>query len=268
MRSFVKRLGLETLIAICRILQMHRGKGAAFVFHALGPASPVSIEEAEFWQKVRYLRSMGFRGASVTEGIQELGHTGRYTVFTFDDAYENITRALLRLTALGWSATVYVPTGWIGAHNGWDSEKPTIPRMAIMDAKRIKELQARGIEFGAHTVYHPRLDELHPEELQKEVSQSKQQLEAVTDLRVRSFAFPYGMASSEAVEATSFACFSSALTTRPVYWRPRQTRLLGRFPGHVDFDLFRLIVHGGYDLYRVLGRLFGRLLLSTLRNPG
>ena len=254
-RSFVKAFGLEMLIALCRIFQMHRGRGAAFVFHAIGLESPVSIDEVEFWRKARYLRSMGFQVASVSEGIRQLAHKGACTVFTFDDAYENITRALLRFADSGWSATVYVVTGRIGTHNTWDTEKPEIPRLSIMDAGRIRQLHSRGIEFGAHTVNHVSLDGPSRAQIHKEVSQSKKQLEAVINHRVTSFAFPYGAVSPESMGAVGSAGFETALTTRLDYWRARENHRLGRFSGQVDFDLFRLIVHGGYGLYRSLWRI-------------
>ena len=46
--------------------------------------------------------------------------------------------------------------------------------------------------IGAHTVSHPRLDTLSFDDQQKEIAQSRQELEALLDHPIHHFSYPHG----------------------------------------------------------------------------
>jgi peptidoglycan/xylan/chitin deacetylase (PgdA/CDA1 family) len=48
------------------------------------------------------------------------------------------------------------------------------------------------VEIGAHTLTHPVLADLAPDQQQHEIGGSKRRLEALTGKKIRSFAYPYG----------------------------------------------------------------------------
>lgn len=83
----------------------------------------------------------------------------------------------------------------------------------------IKELVSDGFEIGAHTVSHKLLSRISNEEVEREISSSKDLIQKHTDAKVRSFAYPFGKKGSfDAVLCSSFLAkhgFDLAVTTSP-----------------------------------------------------
>jgi peptidoglycan/xylan/chitin deacetylase (PgdA/CDA1 family) len=72
------------------------------------------------------------------------------------------------------------------------------------------------MDIGAHTVTHPLLAALTPEEQRSEICDSRAWLESVTGRPVRTFAYPYGNPGDynvESVEAVRSAGFEAAFST-------------------------------------------------------
>jgi len=65
----------------------------------------------------------------------------------------------------------------------------------MMNWDQIREMQKGGIEFGAHTVHHPILTRISPEQVRQEVAGSKSRIEAELERPVLGFAYPNGQAS-------------------------------------------------------------------------
>lgn len=85
-----------------------------------------------------------------------------------------------------------------------------------MTDKEVRELAASEmVEIGAHTLTHPVLSQLSPEQQKKEIEGSKERLEDLTGRRVRSFAYPYGKKihytaqTIRTVEESGFDCACS-----------------------------------------------------------
>lgn len=62
----------------------------------------------------------------------------------------------------------------------------------MLSWEQIKEMHKHGLEFGAHTVTHPILSLLDDEEMQREILQSKQTIEAQLQTKIEIFAYPNG----------------------------------------------------------------------------
>jgi peptidoglycan/xylan/chitin deacetylase (PgdA/CDA1 family) len=107
------------------------------------------------------------------------------------------------------------------------------------------------VEIGAHTLTHPVLADLAPDQQQHEIGGSKRRLEALTGKKISSFAYPYGKKNHytqhtvATVQANGFACACSnfgGLVTRS-----SNRFTLPRFqPLDWDGDQFAEVVEGWY----------------------
>jgi Predicted xylanase/chitin deacetylase len=127
----------------------------------------------------------------------------RAVAITFDDAYENTLDAIELLRASGLRASVYVTTGQI------DTE-------SMLRRDQLEQLAAcpDGVELGAHSVTHPRLDELSPAEIEREVSDSKWRLEQLVGRTINTFAYPYGNYDRRVRAAVIAAGYRSAAAVK------------------------------------------------------
>lgn len=87
----------------------------------------------------------------------------------------------------------------------------------MMDAAEVAALARAGMEVGAHTVTHPILSTLSPEESWSEIAHSKEALERIVGREVRTFAYPNGRPdkdfTEEDVQRVMKAGFIGAVTT-------------------------------------------------------
>jgi len=81
------------------------------------------------------------------------------------------------------------------------------------------------IDVGAHTVRHPLLPTLPPDEAVREVFDSRLALEPVVGTKVRHFAYPHGLTSPSVVWTVAAAGFEAAVTCEPRLLRSREHRL-------------------------------------------
>jgi len=92
------------------------------------------------------------------------------------------------------------------------------------------------IDIGAHTVTHPSLAALSPEEQQTEIQESKRFLEQVSQRPVTSFAFPHGSTTPETIKILQQGSFVSACCSHAdAVWRGTDCYQLPRL-GVRDWD--------------------------------
>ncbi|HET9897568.1 MAG TPA: polysaccharide deacetylase family protein [Streptosporangiaceae bacterium] len=112
-------------------------------------------------------------------------------VLTFDDGFADFHQAALPLLLRhGFTASVFVTTGWIASSPPW----PGGPAK-MLSWGAIEEIAACGIEIGAHSIRHPELDRLDSGPLHRELAGSKHALEDRLGARVPGMAYPFGYSS-------------------------------------------------------------------------
>lgn len=117
----------------------------------------------------------------------------RTVVLTFDDGYETFYEAALPiLRRYDFSATVFVVSGEVGGVSGWNPAGEA----RLMGWSRLRDLGQMSIEIGSHTVTHPRLTDLGPLAVRRELENSRAGLEDKLGVPVRSFAYPFGAFNS------------------------------------------------------------------------
>ncbi len=62
----------------------------------------------------------------------------------------------------------------------------------MLNAKQIKQLADAEMEIAGHTVYHPILAKISPEQVRQEITQNKQDLEQIIQQEIHGFAYPNG----------------------------------------------------------------------------
>ena len=111
---------------------------------------------------------------------------------TFDDGYRDFYRnAFPVLSQFGFSATVFLPTAYIGENTQQFKGRD------CLTWSEVRELQKYGISFGSHTVTHPQLSRLGRDAIQKEMVNSKSTIEERTGTAVDSFAYPYAFPQTD-----------------------------------------------------------------------
>ena len=119
----------------------------------------------------------------------------RAVVLTFDeDGFEDFHRqALPLLDRYGFTATLYVTTGWV-------EDAGPLPAGArpgrMLCWNQVAEVAGAGIEIGAHSRLHPQLDQLPRQQLREELRVSKAQLEDRLSRPVPGLAYPFGYSSA------------------------------------------------------------------------
>lgn len=144
---------------------------------------------------LQYLRKRPYRFISFDEAVDAIAgerpSAERLVCLTFDDGYEDFyTSAFPLLRAYDVPATVFLVSGCIDGSNRWDAGY-ALPPVPMMTQQQVCELAARGIDFGSHTVSHPRLTRLSAAEQEREIVDSKQALEGLLGRPVRSFCYPH-----------------------------------------------------------------------------
>jgi peptidoglycan/xylan/chitin deacetylase (PgdA/CDA1 family) len=175
---------------------------------------PLTVTPGMFAEHIEYLSSEGFSGHSVRELVGALEGRDRLgrkpVILTFDDAYRDFhANALPVLGRHGYSATVYVTTGYIGASvNPLTGDRRR--HRPTLTVEQLSDLVAAGIECGSHSHTHPQLDDVPPARLRSEVRRSKEVLEDRLQTPVLTFAYPYGYHDRAAKEAVAAAGYAAA----------------------------------------------------------
>jgi len=122
--------------------------------------------------------------------------------------------------------------------------------------QEVRELHAAGISFGSHTVTHPDLRSLGPEQIDYEIGYSKETIEQKLGVPVESFAYPFAFPEEDKdfgrylVDVLENHGFENGVSTIIGRARSGSNRFfLPRLPVNSwdDSVLLRAKLEGGYD---------------------
>lgn len=154
------------------------------------------ISPRRFARQIERLARAGWRTLSLAQvhacvrGERAVGE--REFVITFDDAYRGLRdHAFPVLEAHGFTGVCFVITGYAGKLNRWDVAYGG-RRFAHLTWRDIRRWQSRGIEFGSHTVTHPRLTWLDRDRVADELARSRAELSSALDVPICSVSYPFG----------------------------------------------------------------------------
>jgi biofilm PGA synthesis lipoprotein PgaB len=142
----------------------------------------------EFEDQMKTIQDRGYRPVSLDDLHKHLTEgtplPDKAIVLTFDDNYQGFYDvAWPILKADGFPAAIFVHTGYVGKKTG----------RAHMSWETLQALcQNPIITVGSHTISHPDLTTVTPDALQKELTESKSDLETHLNRRIDYFAYPDG----------------------------------------------------------------------------
>ena len=130
----------------------------------------------------------------------------RTFLLTFDDGYASLAEhAYPVLADLGFTATTFLITDYVGQANTWDV-RYTWDRLAHLGWEQIEHWRARGFDFGSHGATHRRLTWLDDDAVRADLGRSREVLRARLGAEAaRAIAYPFG-----AVDARIVRCASTA----------------------------------------------------------
>jgi peptidoglycan/xylan/chitin deacetylase (PgdA/CDA1 family) len=142
------------------------------------------------------LRAHGYEVLGLRDGLEKFQRgdsaNAKLAVITFDDGFRDFyTAALPVLRRYNFGATVFLPTAFIG------KERRSFKGRECMTWDEVRESQQAGIEFGSHTVHHPKLYELNLPQLRTELAESRKTIEEKLGRAVSSFAYPFAFPSAD-----------------------------------------------------------------------
>lgn len=145
----------------------------------------------EFEEQMKYLSENGYTPLFVSE-IKNASNYEKPVIITFDDGYLDVyTNAFPILKKYNLKANLYMISGWINGD-------------VYMNTDMTKEIANSSVfEIGSHTVNHKALATLSNEEIEYEVSKSKEDLEKMINKSVDVIAYPTGSFDQRVIEISS-----------------------------------------------------------------
>lgn len=192
-----------------RILMLHR----VVEQRGQGENRELEITPEFLEQTIRDYKQKGCRFVSIDEvcEILEKGEVDKpFVCLTFDDGYrDNYTNALPILKKEQVPFAIYVTTGFIDNKLlmwWYPNERLGLSRDELLN------LAAEPLcTIGAHTINHPKLENLSVQEQRVEIKQSKQDLERLLGHPVDHFSYPHGSFNEDTIAIVSECGFQSAL---------------------------------------------------------
>jgi peptidoglycan/xylan/chitin deacetylase (PgdA/CDA1 family) len=172
--------------------------------HVAETSRPVRyyVSPAVFEEQIRSLIAWGYTPIPLSRLVLALVNGGELpekpVVITFDDGnldvYQNAFPILRRY---GFTATFFVIVDQIGI-------------TGYIHSDQLQDLLGAGWEIGSHTITHADLNQADVD-LISEITQSRQELEALLGTEVTSFSFPYGLTNPYATKIVRDSGYRSAV---------------------------------------------------------
>lgn len=186
-----------------------------FIYHTIAKGKPTETKSQEVFstepalldEQLTYLDTHGYTTVTMKEVADMLRHgtttpIAHPVALTFDDGWvTQYINALPILKKHHAKATFYIFPNPVGKDE------------RFMTWTQLAELKDRGMEIGSHTLSHPLLSKLTPDELHKEMYDSKKTLEEKLGISVTDFASPFGYTSPAVVAELKKDAYETGRTT-------------------------------------------------------
>ncbi|MDD2731345.1 MAG: polysaccharide deacetylase family protein [Candidatus Portnoybacteria bacterium] len=208
-----------------------------FNYHHIRPMPPESAPISDraftvtpegFETHLKYFKDNGYQAVLISDLLAyfDAGKPlpEKALAITFDDGrYGQYQWAFPLLKKYDMEATFFIVTDLVG-------------REGIMTWEQIEEMSNGGMMIGSHSVSHPHLSSLKDEDLRRELSDSKKELEKHIGKKVDLLAYPGGDYDSRVIEFAKQAGYDAGLGVYKIIDQmPKYRWSIRRF--HADDDL-------------------------------
>ncbi len=223
MGKWTKILGLQACGLVARLRPP--GGVPVLAYHSVDDSgSYLSTRPDLFAVEMERLAARGARGISMA-ALMALVEAGRpvppgQVAITFDDGLRNFGEAAWPvLRRLGFGATLYVPTAFVGGAASWyaDYQLKPLPMLAWDDLRRLRD---DGADIQCHGHAHRHLTRLTPAERDDDLQRSRDLMQTQLGGGGDHFCYPFGDCNAAVAAAVRACGYRSAVTTRPGRFDP------------------------------------------------
>lgn len=161
-----------------------------------------TVSIRSFENQVKYLSENHYYAISLEQYCNDdFQFKSKYNpvIITFDDADESVYhQAFPILRTYGFTASVFVISGYVGKINSWDANLGGISSKHL-SWEQIRQLANENWEIGSHTATHRDLLGLSNHEVQRELQSSKEIIEQNVDRPVRFISYPFNRFDSRII---------------------------------------------------------------------
>ncbi len=175
-----------------------RSKPPVLCYHRIGGPLELGVTRvgsSVFARQMSALARAGWRTLTLDEfSKRRTTHDERRTfLLTFDDGYASLAEhAYPVLADLGFTATTFLITDYVGKMNTWDVQY-TWQRLKHLHWPEIEHWRAREFDFASHSATHQRLTWLDDAAIETELRGSREALTARLGPEAgRAIAYPFG----------------------------------------------------------------------------
>jgi peptidoglycan/xylan/chitin deacetylase (PgdA/CDA1 family) len=215
------------------------------LYHSIAERSseqfrPWTVHPRLFEEHMQLLMDAGYTAVTVSQLLDAMCRQGpglpsKPVVLTFDDGFGDFyTQALPLMERHGFRSTLYVTTACVGRTAEWLTREGEGHRR-MLSWPELRDIVDRGVDCGAHSHTHPKLDEIPRRLAREEVAASREILQDALQRPVRTFAYPHGYHSPKVRELVVDCGYDGAAAVRHAVSSTDDDR----------FALSRIIVYGG-----------------------
>lgn len=181
--------------------RVDRSRVVGLCYHSIHPTTSFASASPDVFERQLALLSESCEVVTFRRMLEAANEPGRRrpaVAVTFDDGYaDNYDFAFPLLRKYQTPATIFVTTGLIDGNPRVRARFQQLRGTSEAEIRplawsQVRELQAEGVEIGAHTYSHPNLIRLGGAEVASELRVSKEMLEERLQTPVDLFAYPFG----------------------------------------------------------------------------
>jgi len=176
-------------------------RSAILTYHSMDDSgSVISMPPATFRRHMAFLAAAAIPVVPLDQVLTTPGSVA----ITFDDGFANlIDHAIPVLAEHNFPATIFLVSSYCGGQNNWPGQSydkaSVLPLMSWDQAAALPP----AITLGAHTVNHPDLTHLAPDDCERELRECQGQIKQRLGRPARWLAYPYGASNTQVQQIAS-----------------------------------------------------------------